>query len=88
MKGLDLVGKKFLFRTVTYHSVGKVEAQIGDFLELSEASWVADSGRFTNALKTGELLEVEPVGRMWLNLSSVVDFFPWPHELPKNQKGS
>ena len=34
----------------------------------------------------GELDEVEPVGTMWVNLSSVVDFFPWKHTLPETQK--
>lgn len=82
----DLVGKKFYIRTVTYHLVGQVKKRVGAFVELSEASWVADSGRFMNAIKDGTLDEVEPVGTAWVNLSSVVDFFPWKHKLPKDQK--
>ncbi len=82
----DLIGKKFFFRTVTYHTVGKVVAKMGNFVELKDASWVADSGRFMNAIKEGSLDEVEPVGQQWLNLSTVVDFFPWKHNLPKDQK--
>ena len=82
----DLVGKKFFFRTVTYHLVGKVEKRFGDFLELSSASWVADSGRFMNAIKEGKLNEVEPVGVAFINLKTVVDFFPWKFALPTEQK--
>lgn len=82
----DLVGKKFYIRTVTYHLVGEVKKRMGAFLELSGASWVADSGRFMNAIKDGDLSEVEPVGTAWVNLSSVVDFFPWKHSLPTKQK--
>lgn len=82
----DLIGKNWFFRTVTYHSVGRVVKIIGNFLQLEKASWVADSGRFTQAIKEGTLSEVEPVGDCFVNLQSVVDFFPWIHELPKVQK--
>jgi hypothetical protein len=82
----DMIGKKFFFRSVTYHLVGKVESKIGNILELSCASWVADSGRFMQAIRDGKLSEVEPVGRAFLNLAAVVDFFPWKHSLPEDQK--
>ena len=82
----DLVGNKFFFRTVTYHLIGKVTKKIGNILELKDASWVADSGRFMNAIKEGKLNEVEPVGTAYLNLETVTDFFPWVHNLPTEQK--
>ena len=81
----DMIGEKFFFRTVTYHSIGKVVKQIGDFLQLEDASWVADSGRFMNAIKEGILSEVEPTGTAYINIKSIVDFFPWKHKLPKEQ---
>jgi hypothetical protein len=82
----DLVGQKLYIRTVTYHCTGQVEKRMGAFLQLKNAAWIADSGRFSNAIKDGTLDEVEPVGIMWVNLSSIVDFFPWVHALPKEQK--
>ena len=82
----DLVGKKFFIRTVTYHLVGKVEKVFGDFIELSTASWVADSGRFMQAIKDGDLDEVEPTGTAFVNVKSIVDFYPWKHPLPVSQK--
>lgn len=82
----DFIGKKLFIRTVTYHSVGKVVRFIDKFIELEGASWVADSGRFMNALKEGTLEEVEPTGRMWVNRDSIVDMFPWNHALPTAQK--
>lgn len=82
----DLVGGKWFFRTVTYHMVGKVERLIGKWVKLTGASWVADSGRFMDAIKKGELEEVEPVGECFVNLDTVTDFFPWLHKLPKDQK--
>lgn len=82
----DLVGKKVFIRTVTYHMVGKVEGIEDGFAFLSDASWVADSGRFSNAIKEGKLNEVEPVGPAIVSLSATVDMFEWTHDLPKDQK--
>lgn len=82
----DMVGEKYFFRTVTYHSVGEVKKIVGRFAYLKNASWIADSGRFMDALKNGTLNEVEPVGEAFINLDTVVDFFPWKHRLPTEQK--
>ena len=82
----DLVGKAFFFRTVTYHLTGKVEKVFGNIIELSDAAWVADSGRFMQAIKKGELDEVEPVGQAFVSVNAITDFFPWNHVLPREQK--
>lgn len=82
----DMVGEKFFFRTVTYHLTGRVKKVIGHILELENAAWICDSGRFMDAIKKGELNEVEPVGRAYINIQSVTDFFPWKHKLPEEQK--
>ena len=55
-------------------------------MHLENASWVADSGRFMQAIKNGKLNEYEEVGECFVNLDSVTDFFPWKHSLPKGQK--
>ena len=82
----DLVGGKYFFRTVTYHLVGEVKKIVGRFAHLKNASWIADSGRFTDCIKEGKLNEVEPVGDAFVNIDTVTDFFPWNHPLPKEQK--
>ena len=82
----DLVGKKWFFRGIPFHWVGKVKDRIGDILELEGASWIADSGRFMQAIKHGKLDEVEPVGQAFINIKAVCDFLPWKHDLPKEQK--
>lgn len=81
-----LVGGKWFIRTVTFHLVGRVVRRAGQFLVLKSASWVADSGRFADAIKTGSLSEVEPVGDAIVNIASIVDAFPWVHDLPSKQK--
>jgi len=81
------IGKSYLIRTVTYHAVGRVSSVCGDFLVLSDASWVADSGRFAAALKSGDLNEVEPFASdCILNTSSIIDATEWSHKLPKETK--
>lgn len=82
----DLVGGKYYFRTVTYHTIGEVVKIVGRFAYLKNASWIADSGRFMGAIKDGTLNEVEPVGKAFVNIDTVVDFFPWVHKLPTEQK--
>lgn len=79
-------GNKVFIRTVTYFMVGKVESVADGLIELSSASWVADTGRFSNAIKEGKLNEVEPVGDACVGLGAVVDAFPWKHDLPTEQK--
>jgi hypothetical protein len=82
----SFIGKKFFFRTVTYHLIGEVVKIVGPFFQLKGASWVADSGRFMEAIKDGALDEVEPVGECGVNISTIVDWFPWNHKLPTKQK--
>lgn len=82
----DMVGEKYFFRTVTYHLTGRVKKVVGNIVELENAAWIADSGRFMQAIKDGAVKEVEPVGRAFLNLASVTDFFPWKHPLPEKQQ--
>lgn len=84
----DFVGKTFFFRTVTYHLIGKVEAVIGKILQLEPgAVWVADSGRFMQAISEGKLDEVEPIKTAWfVNLDATTDFGVWKHEIPTVQK--
>lgn len=53
------VGKNYFIRTVTYHLAGRLVAVLPQELVLDSASWVADSGRFTQALSSGSFNEVE-----------------------------
>lgn len=81
------IGKSYFIRTVTMHLTGKLEKITPKEMVLSNASWIADSGRFHDALKNGELNEVEPfVSDVILNRESIVDATEWIHKLPKNQK--
>lgn len=80
------VRKSYFIRTVTYHVLGSVKEIKGDFLVLEKASWVADSGRFGKAIKTGCLSEVEFTGPAIVNVNAITDAYPWDHELPIETK--
>ncbi len=79
-------GKSVFIRTVTYHMVGKIVSIDSELVELENASWVADSGRFGQAIQTGKLNEVEYVGDQGVSRGAIVDYFPWKHDLPTETK--
>lgn len=81
------VGQAYFIRTVTYFATGKVKAIVGQFLVLDDAAWIADTGRFREAIMKGVLNEVEPVEvDMFVNVNSITDAFVWTHKLPREQK--
>jgi hypothetical protein len=53
------IGANYFIRTVTYHHTGKLVQVTATELVLENAAWIADDGRLTDALKTGNFSEVE-----------------------------
>lgn len=81
------IGEAYLFRTVTHIEVGRVKSVAGAFITLEEASWIADTGRYHDCLVKGVFNEVEPYPlTTTINALSLINFAPWPHKLPKEQK--
>jgi hypothetical protein len=81
------VGKAYLIRTVTMHYTGRVEKVTDSDIVLSDAAWIANTGRYYDALKSGELSEVEPYPEgAFVSRGSIVDFTEWKHKLPRMQK--
>lgn len=83
----DLVGKNVFVRTVTHHYTGRLAAHDPHFLELEDAAWIADDGRFADALAEGSLNEVEPYpGSCLVAVGALLDVSEWLHDLPRTQK--
>ena len=84
----QFIGKNVFVRTVTYHQIGKLVSYDGKFIALKDASWIADSGRWADALSKGTLSEVEPFpeGIILVNAEAIVDVCEWKHALPRVQK--
>ena len=77
------VGQSYLIRTVTMYYVGRLENVFEHELVLSSCSWVADTGRYNEALTAGSLSEVEPIpGTVIVGRGAVVDAVEWVHPLP------
>ena len=83
-------GKAYFFRLATYHVVGRVEDIQDSIIKLSDASWIADSGRLSNALQNGfesePNSEIERTGEHYISLGALVDAMPYAHSLPTKTK--
>lgn len=82
------IGKPYFIRTVTMAIVGNLEQVFCNELVLSKASWVADTGRFSNAINKGTLNEVEPFNfeeDVIIGRHSIIDATIWCHKLPTKQ---
>lgn len=82
------IGKSYFIRTVTHHLTGRLIKVTAKELVIEEAAWIADDGRFYDALKTGNLNEIEPFpdGEVIIGRGSIIDCVEWKHNLPKEQK--
>lgn len=70
----DYLGQNVFIRTVTNFYTGKVEKTTKTTMTLSTAAWIADTGRFNEAVKTGVFAEVEPYKEdIKVNLGSFED---------------
>ena len=82
------IGKPVFIRTVTHHFTGRLVSATAGELVIEEAAWIADSGRWSAALTTGALGEVEPypAGPVVVSRGAAVDVCLWPHALPRGVK--
>jgi len=81
------LGQNYLIRTVTMIDTGKLVAVTQHELVLEDAAWVADTGRFTQAVASAEFGEVEPfpTGRVIIGRGAVIDAVRIK-TLPRSQK--
>ncbi len=77
-----VLGEKYLIRCVTHFQLGRLKAVTDSDLVLSEASWVADTGRFNECIQTGNISKNEPFhGDCIVSRGAIVDAVVWPHDL-------
>jgi hypothetical protein len=69
------LGKVYLIRTVTMIQTGRLVHVTPQELVLEDAAWIADTGRFADALKACEFDEVEPFpdGQVIVGRGAIVD---------------
>lgn len=69
------IGAIYLIRTVTMIQTGRLVEVHDKELVLEDAAWIADTGRFSDALKNSKFNEVEPFpdGRVIVGRGAVID---------------
>ena len=83
------VGSKVFIRGVTMAYTGKVKAWTDAEVELEDAAWIADTGRFAQAMAKGDFSEVEPYPNgetVVVNRDAVSDWRVISFDLPRSQK--
>jgi len=82
------IGSAYLIRTVTMIQTGRLVAVTEHELILEDAAWIADTGRFSDALRGGGFLEVEPFpdGEVIVGRGAVIDACAVPFSLPREKK--
>jgi len=81
------LGENVIVRTVTMYYTGRIVRVYPGELVLTDAAWIADTGRWSAALATGKLNEIEPYpgeGRCIVSRAAIVDVSPWLHALPRD----
>jgi hypothetical protein len=82
------ISKPYFIRTATYHLTGRLVKVTPIELVLEDAAWIADSGRFTQAVSSGDFSEVEPFPtgmQVIVNRTAVIDAVKIP-KFPTSQK--
>ncbi len=69
------IGQPYLIRTVSMIDTGRIVEVTAQEIVLEEAAWIADTGRFSDALKSCNFNEVEPFpdGRVIINRAAIID---------------
>ncbi len=81
------IGANYLIRTVTMIDTGRLVAVTAQELILEDAAWIADTGRFADAVEKAEFGEVEPfpAGRVILGRGAIIDAVKIK-SVPRSQK--
>jgi len=79
------IGEKYLISTVTTYELGRLVDVTEHELVIEQASWVAYTGRFGEAMKSGNLDEVEPYpeGPIIIGRGGIITAAVWGHDLPR-----
>jgi len=70
------VGESRMFRTVTHIITGRIVSIHSDGIVVTDAAWVADTGRYSGAVATATFSEVEPYpdgALVVVNASAMID---------------
>lgn len=73
------VGQAYLVETVTKFFTGRLQAVHAGEIVMTDAAWIADTGRYMQAIASGDFSEVEPIaGPIIVNRGSIVTVIEQP----------
>lgn len=83
-----VLDKNYFIRTVTHIYTGRLVAVYEQELIIEDAAWIPDTGRFADALKSGDFSEVEPYpeGKVIIGRGAILDVTQLSGSLPRSQK--
>lgn len=81
------IGANYLIRTVTMIDTGRLVRVTPTELVLEDAAWIADTGRFADAVAKAQFSEVEPfpAGQVIIGRGAIIDALKIT-VLPRDQK--
>jgi len=82
------IGEKYLVRTITMIYTGRLKAVYKQELVLEDVAWVAETSRWAECLKNGDMEEIEPypTGEVIIGRGAILDVPVWAHDLLREQK--
>ena len=83
---MNYLGKNVFIQTVTLYFTGKVVDETKKHYLLENAAWIADTGRFADALQEGVFSEVEPYPNPVTVMKSAIVSMIEIGDLPTKQK--
>lgn len=89
-----IIGKSYLYRSVTMTILGRLKEIYKDELVFEDASWIADTGRFHKVLAEGveaggvkDRIEIEPFTKdVIIGRGALIDCTEWLFDLPRQAK--
>jgi hypothetical protein len=83
---MNLEGKNVLIQTVTFFYTGEVVEETTKYFKLAKAAWIADTGRFSQALEKSVFDEVEPFPKPIYVMKAAIVATTEIDTLPREQK--
>ena len=85
----QFIGQPIIVRTVTMIQTGRLKSHDRHFLVLTDAAWIADTGRWADALAgRAPFGEIEPFpnGDVLVGIGAVIDLAALSIDPPRDQK--
>ncbi len=83
-----VIGERYYIEQVTKYFTGRLVGVTEKELILDQCAWIANTGRYAQAMQTGSFNEVEPFpdGLVFVMRGAGVIVKPWSLLLPRDQK--